>query len=147
MATRSFLCQLNGGCMGCCGRQMGSPEQIQQAIQQNTQELQELHPQARGEFVSFRERYPVDNLHYGVCRNLVAEKGCLICPLHPARHKEDLRLGHCDVDYLCPTAREANTWHKKRQEKFIQFITAKGLNNIDYSLTMQKGELLKEFLS
>lgn len=147
MATGSFLCQLNGGCMGCCGRRMRSPEKIQQAIQQSTRELQERNPQSKADFIHFRERYHVDNLHHGVCRNLVEEKGCLVCPLHPARHKEDLRIGHCDADYLCPTAMESNTWHKKKQDDFIQFIAAKGLNNIEYSLKMQKGELLKEFLS
>ncbi|HLC90517.1 MAG TPA: hypothetical protein VJI15_02010 [Candidatus Nanoarchaeia archaeon] len=142
----SPLCQMNGGCMGCCGRNFGSPEQIKEAITKSTAEFTHAHPQKRTEFLHFRDRYHVDNLNHGVCRNLIEEKGCFLCPLHPARHKEDLRIGHCDVNHLCATAKEFATWHIRKQDTFIDFIATKNLTNIDYSLKMVKGELLKEFM-
>lgn len=142
----TILCQLNGGCMGCCGHDFGSEKQISSAIKQNTEQFQKLNPQKKQDFIKFKERYHNLDLNHGVCRNLIKENGCVQCPLHPARHKEDLRLGHCDVNHLCDTAIEFEKWHKSRQEKFIQFIEEKGLDNIEYSLKMDNGELLKEFL-
>lgn len=146
MANFSILCQLNGGCMGCCGHDFVK-DKIKESIELNTQEFQETQPQSKAELIQFRDRRPSFDLRNGVCRNLIEEKGRLVCPLHPLRHKnkEDWRLGHCDINHLCDTAKEFATWHLRKQEEFITFIEAKGLNNLEYSLAMETGELLKEF--
>ncbi|MBI2112524.1 hypothetical protein HYT52_03250 [Candidatus Woesearchaeota archaeon] len=143
----SILCQLNNGCMGCCGNHFVK-EKMKDSIHLNTKEFEEVNPKLRQEFIQFRDRRDSYDLRNGVCRNLIEEKGRFVCPLHPSRHpkgQEDLRLGHCDVFHLCNTAKEFATWHKKKQEEFITFIESKGLNNIEYSLSMNAGKLLKEF--
>ncbi|HIH11944.1 TPA: hypothetical protein HA241_07170 [Candidatus Woesearchaeota archaeon] len=146
MAVLSPLCQLKGGCMGCCGHSFTSAIHIRQAINDNTKEFQERKPKTETEFLSFRDCYEAMDLHHGVCRNLVQEKGCFHCPLHPARHNDkDLRINHCDVDYLCPTARSFATWDKKRQDHFLQFIEKQDVDNVTYSIKMDNGEMLKEF--
>jgi hypothetical protein len=146
MTNFTPLCQLNGGCMGCCGHDFGSVEQIKEATTKSTKQFNGLNPKSRKEFISFKERYHVNNLNHGVCRNLIQEKGCFTCPLHPARHKgDDLRINHCDVSHLCDTAKEFEKWHKSKQEKFIEFIEKKELNNVEYSLMMDNGNLMKEF--
>lgn len=134
--------------MGCCGHSFTSPAHIRQAISDNTKEFQERKPKTEVEFLSFRDRYDSMDLHHGVCRNLVEEKGCFHCPLHPARHdSKDLRIGHCDVDYLCPTARSFSTWDKTLQDRFLQFIDKQDVDNVTYSIKMDNGEMLKEFKS
>ncbi len=146
MPRLSPLCQLNGGCMGCCGHDFPSTEKIRGAITKNTNELIQLNPRTEEEFLAFRNRrHPLD-LRAGVCRNLVRENGCNLCPLHPARHEgKDLRLGHCDVDYFCATAEAFATWDEKRKKAFVDFVTDKKMDNLTYSMLMNKGELMKEF--
>lgn len=141
----SVLCQMNGGCMGCCGHDFLSPEKIKEAVSQNTKEFEEQNPKVKAQFMKFRDREHPSNLRNGVCRNLIQKKGCIHCPLHPAIHKVDLRIGHCDTNYLCQTARKFETWHKKKQEKFLAFIESHGLDNITYSMMMDKGTLLEKF--
>ncbi|MDP3990430.1 MAG: hypothetical protein Q8Q01_04465 [archaeon] len=141
MPIISPLCQLNGGCMGCCGHDFISKEKIKEAIVLNTKEYSQITS-----LDTFRDRaYPSD-LRSGVCRNLIEEKGCFFCPLHPARNSgKDLREGHCNVNYLCKTAKEFADWNEETKNKFMEFIRSKGLDNISYSIIMDNGELLKEF--
>ncbi len=147
MSTSSPLCQLNGGCMGCCGHDFGSKEQMQQAITENTQEFNTAHPQTEQQFLTFRDRAHPFDLRYGVCRNLIEEKGCHLCPLHPTRHRgKDLRIGHCDTNYLCQTATLFAGWNTQQQEAFIHFIEAKKIDHLTYSIAMDNNTLLKEFL-
>lgn len=143
--TNSPLCQLNGGCMGCCGHDFGTKEQIVQAIKSNTHEFKQANPQTEIEFTKFRDRRPSSDLRDGVCRNLV-ETNCIHCPLHPAIHGKDYRIGHCNVNYLCKTAREFAIWDKKKQNKFIKFIESKQLDNIEYSVQMDNGKLMQAFI-
>ena len=147
MPRLSPLCQLNGGCMGCCGHDFPSRDKIAEAIQQNTNEFLQINPHTEEEFLSFRNRRPAMDLRQGVCRNLVREKGCTLCPLHPLRHQhKDLRLGHCDVDYFCATAEAFETWDEGRKKAFVEFVTGKKQDNLIYSMKMDRGELMNEFL-
>ena len=153
MTTSSPLCQLYRGCMGCCGHDFPSTERIQKAIDSNTKEFVKANPQTKEDFLKFRDRRYKMDLRNGVCRNLIAEQGCFLCPLHPTRHenekrvtKEDLRKGHCDINYLCRTAKEFQGWSKEKQKDFLQFVDAKKLTNLEYSMKMDKDFLLKEFL-
>ncbi len=156
----STLCQLKGGCMGCCGHDFGSVKQIRKAVMKNTREFHVMNPKERIDFVAFRERYDKSNLLSGVCRNLISKEGCMLCPLHPSLHTfkeeskdesskenlEDLRKGHCNIHYLCPTAKAFALWDEEKKKQFVEFIEGKEINNIEYSLAMDKGELLEEFL-
>lgn len=155
MAITSELCQINGGCMGCCGHDFTSKKSIKKAIQLNTEELLELKPNSEKEFIEFRDREYVYNLREGVCRNLVnttpgkfevKKEECIHCQLHPSlNNKKDLRIGHCDTNYLCETTKYFNSWDKQMKEKFLKFIENKKLDNISYSIGMDNGSFLKEF--
>lgn len=146
MVRISVLCQLNGGCMGCCGHDF-SKDKIKETIIENTVEFKEHNPRSEKELVGFRDRYRAGHLCHGVCRNLIEEDGQLVCPLHPRRNKgKDLRKGHCDTSYFCNTVRQFSNWDWDRQNEFIHFIKKKKLNSIDFSLKMDNGELLEEFL-
>lgn len=140
------LCQLNGGCMGCCGHDFISKEKIKLAIKKNTLEFEHAHPQTEIELLNFRDREHCMNLRSGVCRNLIEKDNQIFCPLHPDKNKgKDLRIGHCDINHLCKTAQEFESWEEKKQEQFLTFIKNKTLDNIDYSMAMDKNLLLKEF--
>jgi len=133
--------------MGCCGRDFLGKAKIQEAIRKNTAEFKEASPDTEQEFLAFRERRNPDDLRNGVCRNLIEENGKLLCPLHPARQQgKDLRIGHCDVNYLCKTAKIFATWSEGRQARFIKFVEDKNLDNISYSVLMDKNKLLVEFM-
>lgn len=132
--------------MGCCGYDFEPKEKIKQAIFKNTLEFKNADPQTEKQFLQFRDRRPSRDLRNGVCRNLVEEKGCFLCPLHPARHQEkDLRQGHCDTEYFCQTAKEFENWSEEKKKKLILFIEEKKLDNLDYSIQMDNNSLLKEF--
>ena len=141
----SPLCQLNGGCMGCCGHDFESKEKIKQAVFKNNLEFKHANPKTEEEFVQFRDRRPNMDLRHGVCRNLIQEEGCFLCPLHPARHGKDLRVGHCDTEYLCKTATQFDKWSEEKKNKFIAFVENKKLDNVSYSILMDNNSLLKEF--
>ncbi|MEK6863077.1 MAG: hypothetical protein AABW53_00045 [Nanoarchaeota archaeon] len=145
MSASSILCQMNGGCMGCCGHDFESKEKIKEAIFKNTLEFKHAAPQTEKEFQAFRERFPSMDLRHGVCRNLIEENGRFLCPLHPARHGKDLRAGHCEIDYLCKTAKEFENWDEDKKKKFIRFVEEKKLDHVDYSVLMDNDSLLEEF--
>lgn len=148
MTTSSPLCQLNGGCMGCCGHSFVSKDKIQEAVSENTKEFKSLNPSTEEKFIVFRDRRQKMDLRDGVCRNLVNEKGNFFCPLHPVRHQgKDLRVGHCDINYLCRTAKTFEGWDEIKKRKFLRFIESRKMDNITYSMKMDDNSLLKEFLS
>lgn len=132
--------------MGCCGYDFLSKQKIKEAIFKNTLEFKHANPQTEQEFLQFRERRPSRDLHNGVCRNLVEEKGCFLCPLHPVRHGKDLRIGHCDTEYLCKTATSFEKWDEEKKKRFLTFVEQKKLDNLDYSIQMDNNSLLKEFM-
>jgi hypothetical protein len=132
--------------MGCCGHDFPSTERIAGVIKKNTLELKQDNPRTEREFISFRDRRAADDLRSGVCRNLVEKNGCFLCPLHPAIHGKDLREGHCDINYLCKSAILFEAWGPEKKAKFLSFIESKKLNNLEYSVSMDKGTLLKEFV-
>tara|TARA_Y100000310_G_scaffold225132_1_gene227147 strand:- start:501 stop:947 length:447 start_codon:yes stop_codon:yes gene_type:complete len=142
----SVLCQLNGGCMGCCGHSFPSNEKIKEAVKKNSQEFEEINPISKDEFKMFRDRESPGNLRNQVCRNLIVREGQFFCPLHPNLHdQEDLRKGHCEPEYLCKTAQKFSLWDKKKQRDFIEFIDYKKMDNVTFSVRMDLGMLLKEF--
>ena len=142
----SPLCQLNGGCMGCCGNNYISAKFVARAIKDNTREFRAVNSFSESDLLKFRDRASATSLRHGVCRNLIDRDGKLLCPLHPVLNKgKDLRIGHCDVEYFCQTALKFAHWDTRKQEDFVTFIQKKKLDNINYSLKMVEGELLREF--
>ncbi len=132
--------------MGCCGRAFPSKEEIKKAIEKNTSEFKELDPQTEKELIKFRDRALPTDLRNGVCRNLIQKDNKILCPLHPKQNNgKDLREGHCDINYLCQTAKEFSTWPKHKQKKFLKFVKDNEPDNIDYSIKMDKSSLLEEF--
>ena len=131
--------------MGCCGHDFESKEKIKQAVFKNNLEFKHATPKTEEEFIQFRDRRPNMDLRNGVCRNLIQEEGCFRCPLHPARHGKDLRIGHCDIEYLCNTAKAFEQWDEEKKKRFIAFVESKKLDNVTYSILMDNNSLLKEF--
>ncbi len=119
---------------------------MQESIDANSQEFRYFNPQTREELIKFRDRFPKTALRYGVCYNVIQRNGRLFCPLHPALNEgKDLREGHCDIDHLCDTAVNFNSWDKEKQKEFLQFLESKKLDNITYSMLMENNGLLSEF--
>ena len=150
MVTYSELCQLNGGCMGCCGHDFISKDLIKLSIHKNTLEFKDLNPKNKSDLLKFRDRSFSSDLRDGVCRNLIegkiGKKTGVHCPLHPSLNKnDDLRIGHCDTNYLCKTAKHFEKWSKKKKDLFLKFVKSKKLDDISYSIMMDKNKLLEEF--
>ncbi len=146
--TSSPLCQLNGGCMGCCGHDFESKENIKLAIKKNTNEFQKQNPKTKQDFKDFKDREYAYNLRNGVCRNLIQKDCQIFCPLHPTKQEDkssDLREGHCDIHHLCKTAKSFENWTKETQNNFLIFLKSKELDNISYSMKMDNNTLLEEF--
>ncbi len=140
------LCQINGGCMGCCGHDFLSKEKIKEAIRLNTIEFENKSPRVKAQFIKFRDRNHPSNLRSGVCRNLIKKNSQLFCPLHPTLHGgDDLRKNHCDIYHLCKAAKEFSQWDKDKQNHFLKFVKSKNLDHLDYSMKMDNNELLDEF--
>jgi len=141
MVKLIILCQFNGGCMGCCGHGFISKEKIKEAVKRNTIEFSNSN-----DLIKFRDRAYSRDLRFGVCRNLIEKEGVLFCPLHPQQNSgKDLREGHCDTEYLCKTAQEFSKWGEEKQKDFLELVEKKRLDNLDYSLRIDNGTLLKEF--
>lgn len=148
MPTLSHLCQLNGGCLGCCGHDFCSKEKIKEVLSRNTKEFLLIDSRSKAELLEFRDRAESYDLRFGVCRNMIEINGKIFCPLHPALHSgRDLREGHCEIDHLCRTAKEFANWSQDKQKQFLQFIGDKQLDNIEYSVQMDNNGLLREFLN
>ena len=147
MAKLTILCQLNGGCMGCCGHDFHSKQKIKEAIKRNNKEFWLVDKDNPQDLIYFRDRAHPYDLRFGVCRNLIEEKGRIFCPLHPALNKKDLREGHCAINHLCLTAIQFNKWNIEKQQKFLDFIKSKNLDNVEYSMLMDNNGLLNEFLA
>ncbi len=134
--------------MGCCGHSFGTKEEVKEAIRKNTAEFLEMNPQNDVELIKFRDRAYKTDLRAGVCRNLIEKEYHFLCPLHPAQNSgRELRENHCDVNHLCKTAKDFAKWSKEKQKDFLNFIRRRHLDNLDYSLKMDQGELLEKFKS
>lgn len=129
-------------CFGCCGDDWLPKDQIEKGVRINTEDLKK-HV---GPIKEFRNR-SWDLTEYGVCPNLVFLKdGSIGCHLHPKIHGEDLREGYCENDHLCKAAFMYNSFDDETKEKFVKFLISKKLDTYDYSIRMDNGELIAEFL-
>ena len=139
------LCQLGPlSCFGCCGHSYKNIEKIKQDIRFNTLEFEEIK-----DLEKFRDRASKYNLRgSGVCRNVIEKNGTIFCPLHPSLNNgNDLRDGHCDINHLCEAFKQFMKWDKEKQNKFVDFIIKLNLDNYQYSIFMDSGELLRRFIT
>lgn len=135
-------CQLEElSCVGCCGHDFASKEELSAAICKNSLDLKDM------DLVEWRDRKS-NLLSCGLCANIVRfEDGSLGCALHPESAGQDLRIGHCNSEHLCMAAFLFQSWNEQMQARFIQFIKSKNLDWYAYSLKMDNDELIKEFLA
>ncbi|MFH1510594.1 MAG: hypothetical protein ABIF10_02795 [Candidatus Woesearchaeota archaeon] len=139
--TKTSLCQINGwSCVGCCGHDFTTKEELAEAIRKNTAEYQDYSD--KKDFMNRSE----DLRECGICRNVVFfDDNHVGCPLHPEINSHDIREGYCEIEHLCETAKAFDSWPKDRQERFIGFIEKKNPDWYDYSLNIDNGKYLEEF--
>ncbi len=140
---KTDLCQLPGlSCFGCCGRKFGSKQEMEKALKENKAALKKHR-----NLSSFRDREDENSLHgCGICFNLIREGKSIFCPLHPMRNEgRDFREGHCDIHYLCRTAKKFNSWPDDKKQRYLDFIRKKNPDWYEYSIKTDNGEFLKEF--
>ncbi len=145
----SCLCQFEGlSCMGCCGHDFGTKEEIEEGLAKNTLEWKQYDTSTLEGKRKFMERSTIEDLRQcGICRNLIIfDDWSIGCPLHPSLNGGiDIRDGHCDIKHLCKAAYEFPTWDRKKQEDFREFIRSKDLDWHSYSIGMDTGKLLGAF--
>jgi len=136
------LCQFEKfSCFGCCGKEFTTKKEIQEGIKKNTFEYLEYKDKKK-----FAERSTYLRAS-GICRNLIFKEKKIICPLHPSLNKgKELRDNLCDTDYLCESFKEFNKWDNSKRKEFIEFINSKNPDWYDYSINIDNGNYLKEFL-
>lgn len=138
------LCQneaLRLSCFGCCGHSFSSKPLIKDVISKNTAEFRQFDSK-----LAFRDRS--DTLACGICRNLIFFSDKRYgCPLHPEQNQGiDLRIGHCAHDYLCATQRKFDSWDEPTKRKFMGFLRQKDPDWYDYSIGIDSGSFLEEFM-
>lgn len=140
------LCQideLNLHCMGCCGHDFTSREEVEKAIKSNTESYFKAEDKKK-----WGERSPNYVRSCGLCYNIILVGDKAFCPLHPLQNGgEELRDEDCDFGYMCKTFKLFKFWNEEKQIKFIDFLKTKKLDWYEYSVGMDSSSLLKEFES
>lgn len=146
--TSSSVCRIGKlTCMGCCGHDYTTRKEVQQGIRRNTNSLKKIKTKSIQSIRDWRDRS--DKLRAsGLCYNVIFfGKNNPGCPLHPKLNKgKDLRENHCEIEHLCRTAEHYNRWDEETRKEFIRFIKSKKLDWWTFSIGMDEGDLLKEFL-
>lgn len=138
------LCQdkeIGLSCFGCCGNNFNE-EDIMQDLRVNTIQFElskDIHEfMARGKDLRLS----------GICKHMIIKEGKIVCPAHPKQNEgKEYRHGECNILYECKTSFEYNSWSQKKQQEFIKFIKEKDLDSVKYSIMVDNGSLLREFLS
>lgn len=136
------LCQFDKySCFGCCGDDFGTKEEVKEGISKNTFEFKEIKSKKK-----FADR-DVFLRECGICRNLILENGMVLCPLHPSLNSGvDHRDALCNRNYLCATFKWFLRADETTQKRFIDFIRKKNPDWYEYSIRMDNGAFLREFL-
>ncbi|MBW2998869.1 hypothetical protein KY321_04990 [Candidatus Woesearchaeota archaeon] len=138
------LCQIEDlklHCMGCCGHDFKSREEVEAAIKKNTESFHRAKDKKK-----WALRSPGYVRPCGICYSIILDGYKAYCPLHPSKNQgKDLRDSDCDLNYLCKTFKLFNTWDEKKQQKFLDFLKSKKLDWYEYSTGMDQDTLLKEF--
>jgi len=140
------LCQipeLKLHCMGCCGHDFTSRQDVEKAIKNNTESYYKAKDKKK-----WGERSPCYVRGCGICYNVILEGEEAYCPLHPLRNNgKELRDDDCDFDYMCRTFKLFKSWSEDKQKRFVDFLKSKKLDWYEYSVGMDTSTLLDEFLS
>ncbi|MBL7055766.1 hypothetical protein ISS07_02530 [Candidatus Woesearchaeota archaeon] len=143
-----ILCQLkdlNLSCFGCCGNTYSNKKKLLNDIKKSSKEFE--NKKSITQFMT-RTKHLKES---GICANLIFKNDKFYCPGHPTLHNgKDFRNldPDCDKNFLCLTFSSFQTWDKKKQKEFLEFIKKKVSNGMDshaYSINMDNGKLLKEF--
>ena len=153
--------ELNISCFGCCGNKFSSKEKIEEDIKLNTQELLVLGKKLDSEKLKmFRDRFDGENALSltGLCYNFVDfGSGCQACPLHfkanelkpknfELENKEDLRIGHCDINEECESFKGWKTMSDSDKLKFISWVKKEKYDSYSYSVENGAEKLFKKYL-
>lgn len=138
------LCQIeemNLSCMGCCGHDFKTREELEEALRKNTLTYKEAKDKKE-----WGRRSPNFVRPCGLCYNIIKVDNKVFCPLHPSRNDgEELRDADCEFDYMCETFKKFKLWDEDKQKAFIEFLKPKKLDWYEYSMGMDSSSLLKEF--
>jgi len=136
------LCQFEKfSCFGCCGHDFVSREEIFSALKEQTK----LLDSTKIEIFCSRETPYVGKT--GICEHLIFKDGKVFCPCHPLQNDgNDLREPRCQKDHECETLKEFNKMSEDQKQKFLNFLRRKNLDWFNYSIAMDDGSLLKEFI-
>jgi ferredoxin-thioredoxin reductase catalytic subunit len=147
--TRSDVCIIEHlTCVGCCGKDFTSREEIEKAVRKNTKDFIAINNK-----IKFMKRKDNEFLHdSGICRNIIytnEDEDDVMCPLHPCfndtKEVKDIRKGHCEIEYLCKTAYVFNNFSEEKKKIFRKFILGKDLDWLEFSVGMNEGTFLEEF--
>ena len=155
-AVPCHIPELNIHCFGCCGNSFSSKKEILKDILLNTEELTSEGTNkdlSQTDLIKFRDRFDGDNAlsENGLCYNLVeldsTGSGCFGCPLHNMVDKilpidsdikidvkEDLRVGHCDINEECQTFSAWKNMAEFEKKEFILFVKKFEFDSYTYSV-------------
>lgn len=141
----AVLCQIKEfelSCFGCCGNSYSNKRKLIRDIKKNTLEFKN-----KKSLVSFMSRTR-ELKGSGICANLVLKDSKFFCPGHPILNNgKDYRDldPDCHKEHLCKAFSLFQTWNKKKQQKFLDFIESKKLDSYAYSIKIDNNSLLEEF--
>ncbi|MBD3361791.1 hypothetical protein GF358_03285 [Candidatus Woesearchaeota archaeon] len=146
MSNKTELCTFREYyCMGCClaPRKCPTRSELTAAIKANTVAFKQTKNSKK---FAARENCG-ETKKCGVCNNQIFKGKKVICPLHPGNNNgKDLRKRKfCEINYLCPTQEEYNSWDRKLQKEFLAFVKSKKPDWYQYSINIDNGGYLKEF--
>jgi hypothetical protein len=147
----SVLCKvpsLGLSCFGCCGHHFKDKKTMHQFFANNKRTL-EAYKKAGKSYKEFMDREK-KIASCGGCYNLIKEKDDrgreqYLCAVHPLRiGGDDIRVGHCDHDYLCKTAAHVNKMTADEKKLFYEFLKEQQFDSYTFSMINSKEtELLR----
>lgn len=159
------ICQISDiklSCWGCCGRDYTSKEEVEKDIEDNTIDFKKIKIIAKFNLLQFRERFSSNRWAVkksGICSNLIKFKnGIYACPLHKSINelipkeiykypsKEDLRWGHCDVNFKCKSVDIFEQLNNKQKQDYINWIKQQDIDHYTYSISNINASLIRKYL-
>lgn len=132
----SKICYIPGlklSCFGCCGHHFAGKRALHSFFAKNKRELKKYLESGKTH-KDFMNREPLLST-CGACYSLIRDKGMYVCAVHPNRiGRPDIRVKHCDYDYLCKGASFVNNLDEGERKLFYQFLKAKKFDSFDYSI-------------
>ncbi|MBI5389361.1 hypothetical protein HZB01_03210 [Candidatus Woesearchaeota archaeon] len=137
------LCQAGKySCFGCCGRRFKRRDAVLEDIKRNTRNL-------KTKDFEVNKKELLHLCQSGVCKGVVIKDDKFICGYHPVQHNgTDHRDRLCDKEYNCKAYYYYHqVWDDSLREKFLRFLDQQKANWFEYSINMDNGKFLQEFLA